>query len=226
MKLSYYGHSCFEVELKGKRLLFDPFISGNQKASQVAMNHIKPDYILISHGHGDHMADAITLANASKAQIISTYEIVSWFESKGLSGIPMNTGGKKEFEFGWVKLVNAVHSSVLPDGTYGANPVGFCIYNKDHSFYYAGDTALTMDMQLIPRLCPPLDFAILPIGDHFTMGYEDAIIAADFIQCKHIVGCHFNTFPPIEIDAPKVRSAFEAAGKHIIIPEINNHYTF
>lgn len=226
MELKYLGHSCFQIQFNGKTLLFDPFITGNPLAKEVRFDDICPDYILLSHGHGDHVMDAISIASRSKALIISTYEIVSWFEKQGISGIPMNTGGKKQFEFGWVKLVNAIHSSVLPDGTYGANPVGFCIYHENGCFYYAGDTALTMDMQLIPKICPPLDLAILPIGDHFTMGYEDAILAAQFVQCQQVVGCHFNTFPAIEIDIEKVRSAFEQAGLKITIPSINEQYSF
>ncbi|MBK8955602.1 MAG: metal-dependent hydrolase [Saprospiraceae bacterium] len=221
MRLHYYGHSCFSVELKGKKLLFDPFISGNPLTQQVQLESIKADYILISHGHGDHMADAEVIAKNNNALIISTFEIVSWFESRGIKGIPMNTGGQTRLDFGNVKLVNAIHSSLLPDGSYGANPVGFCIHNEETSFYFAGDTALTMDMQLIPMTCPPLKFAILPIGDHFTMGYKDALIASDFIQCDQIVGCHFNTFPPIQIDAAQVRAAFHEKGKTITLPEIN-----
>lgn len=225
MTLHYYGHSCFGAKVSGKNLLFDPFISGNPGVQNIDIESITADYILLSHGHGDHMADAERIAKRNNALIISTYEIVSWFEKLGIKGIPMNTGGKIKLDFGTVKLVNAVHSSQLPDGSYAANPVGFCIFNSETSFYFAGDTALTMDMQLIPLLCPPLQFAILPVGDHFTMGYEDALIASDFIKCSKIIACHFNTFPPIEIDAQTVRAAFAQKGKHIIIPEINEQIT-
>ncbi|MCC6754488.1 MAG: metal-dependent hydrolase [Saprospiraceae bacterium] len=225
MELRYYGHSCFAVELQGKRLLFDPFITGNPWASGVDLDGIQPEFILISHGHGDHVGDTIELGKRHKAHIISTYEVVNWLEAHGVSGTGMNTGGKREFPFGTLRLVHAVHSSQLPDGAYGANPVGFCLYGKGFSFYFAGDTALTMDMQLIPLLCPPLDFAILPIGDHFTMGYEDAMLASDFIQCPKIVGCHYDTFSPIKIDRQQAQQAFLDRGKSLILPEIDQPFT-
>jgi L-ascorbate metabolism protein UlaG (beta-lactamase superfamily) len=113
----------------------------------------------------------------------------------------------------------------MPDGSYGGNPGGFVIWNEDVSFYFAGDTALTLDMKLIPMTCPSLDFAILPIGDNFTMGYEDAILASEFINCKTIVGCHYDTFPVIEIDKRKAIKAFKEAGKTLILPEINKEFS-
>ncbi|MGB3467855.1 MAG: hydrolase, partial [Cyclobacteriaceae bacterium] len=132
--------------------------------------------------------------------------------------------GKFAFDFGTVKYVNAVHSSSMPDGSYGGNPGGFVIWNDEQCFYNAGDTALTMDMKLIPLTCPKLDFAMLPIGDNFTMGYEDALIASEFIECDHLMGFHFDTFPPIEIDHEKVRSVFKKANKKLILPEIPKSY--
>ncbi|MGB0864575.1 MAG: metal-dependent hydrolase, partial [Saprospiraceae bacterium] len=200
MKLTYFGHSCFLIEFGGKKLLFDPFISPNELAKDIDINSIEADYILLSHGHEDHVADAETIAKRTGATIIATFEIVTWYGKKGLKGHPMNTGGKWKFDFGTVKMVSAVHSSVLPDGTYAANPVGFVISNDENAFYFAGDTALTWDMKLIPMTCPKLDLAILPIGDNFTMGYEDAIIASDFIECNKIIGCHFDTFGYVKVD--------------------------
>lgn len=213
------------MEIAGKQLLFDPFIAGNPLASDIDIQQVKADYIFISHGHGDHIGDAVQIAKNNNAPVIGAYEIVSWLENKGLSGYHMNTGGKRTFEFGTVKMVNAIHSSILPDGTYGANPAGFLIYNNDISFYFAGDTALTVDMQLIPRIAPPLNFAILPIGDNFTMGYEDALIAAEFIQCDLIIGCHYDTFPVIKIDHNKVIECFNNQSKKIILPKINEEFT-
>ena len=221
MKLTYFGHSCCLIEFGGKKLLFDPFISPNELASQIDINSIEADYIFISHGHQDHMADAEAIAKRTGATIISTYEIVVWYGNKDINGHPMNTGGKWDFDFGTVKMVNAVHSSVLPDGTYGANPVGFVVSNDtDGAFYFAGDTALTWDMKLLPMICPKLDVAILPIGDNFTMGYEDAIIASDFIECDNIIGVHFDTFGYIKVDHEQVKAAFEAKGKTIKLPAI------
>ncbi|MEM9849161.1 MAG: metal-dependent hydrolase [Bacteroidota bacterium] len=220
MALTYYGHSCFGLEFGGKKLLFDPFISPNELAKDIDIAKIEADYILISHGHVDHVADAETIAKRTGAKIISNYEIVSWFGAKDIKGHPMNHGGKTNFDFGTVKYVYAVHSSVLPDGTYGGNAGGFVIWNEDQCFYFAGDTALTTDMKLIPMTCPKLDFSIFPIGDNFTMGYEDAVFASDFIECDTIVGCHYDTFGYIKIDHEAAQKAFTSKGKKLLLPTI------
>lgn len=217
MKLTYFGHSAFQVIKGGKSIVFDPFISSNPLATAIHVDDIKADYILLSHGHGDHVADAETIAKKNGATIVSNYEIVSWYETKGINGHPMNHGGKWKFDFGTVKYVNAVHSSVLPDGTYGGNPGGFVVWNEEKCFYFAGDTALTWDMKLIPMTCPTLDFAILPIGDNFTMGYEDAVYAAQFIQCDKIIACHYDTFGYIKTDHEAALNEFKNAGKELIL---------
>jgi L-ascorbate metabolism protein UlaG (beta-lactamase superfamily) len=217
MKITYYGHACFGVQMNGKNLLFDPFISDNELAQHIDIEKIPADYILISHGHGDHVADAEAIGKRTGAKVISNFEIVSWFEQKGMQGHPMNHGGKWSFDFGTVKYVSAIHSSVLPDGTYGGNPGGFVIWDDNNCFYYAGDTALTMDMKLIPMLCPKLDFAIMPIGDNFTMDIREASMAADFVACKKIVGCHYDTFGYIVIDKDEAKKAFEDSGKELIL---------
>ncbi|MCH2022510.1 MAG: metal-dependent hydrolase [Saprospiraceae bacterium] len=227
MRITYYGHACFLVEMGNSKLLFDPFITYNQKSQEagVEIDTIKPDYILLSHGHEDHIADVIHIANNSGAKVIAVYEVQQWFEKQGISGHGMNTGGKWNFDFGTVKMVNAIHSSMLPDGSYGGNPVGFVVSNEtDGAFYYAGDTALTMDMKLIPLLCPKLDFCIFPIGDNFTMGYEDAVLASNFVECNTIVGCHFDTFPPVEIDHDAAKKCFADAGKNFILPQVGGSY--
>ncbi len=220
MKVTYFGHAAFHLEMNGKHLVFDPFISPNPKASAIDLANIQADYLLLSHGHGDHVADAEQIGKRCGATVVSSFEVVSWFEGKGIKGHPMNLGGKWKFDFGMVKYVNAVHSSVLPDGTYGGNPGGFVVWDADCCFYFAGDTALTTDMQIIPLTCPKLDFAILPVGDNFTMGYEDAAIAADWIACDTIIGCHFDTFPYIEIDHEAAKKVFAARGKRLILPAI------
>ncbi len=222
MKFTFLGQSCFLIEFGGKRLLTDPFIHPDLKTTQFSITDLKPDYILLSHGHGDHVQDLKEVLQKSNAILISTYELVSYYEDIAKGGHGMNTGGKYKFDFGVVKLVSAVHSSVLPDGTYGSNPVGFVIWNDNSSFYFAGDTALTMDMKLIPLTCPSLDVAILPIGDNFTMGYEDAVIAAEFINCDQIIGCHYDTFPPIEIDKTLAVAEFKSKGKTLHLVELNN----
>ena len=222
MKFTFYGHACFEIEVNGKNILFDPFITPNEKASHINLGDLSPDYILISHGHEDHVADAIDIAKSSNAKIVSNFEIVSWFGGKGIeNGHPMNHGGSWSFDFGTVKYINAIHSSVLPDGTYGGNPGGFVISTADKSFYYSGDTALTMDMKLIADEFD-LDFAIFPIGDNFTMGINDAIRAAEFVNCNKIIGVHYDTFGFIEIDHNNAISSFKEKGKELILLNIGD----
>lgn len=223
MKITYAGHACFLVETKGKKLLFDPFISGNELANgKISADEIEADYILLSHGHGDHVADAEAIAKRTGAKLISSFETIEWYKAKGLEGHHMNLGGKWAFDFGTVKYVNAVHSSVLPDGTYAGNPGGFVIWNDEGCFYFAGDTALTMDMKLIPMTCPKLDFAILPIGDDLTMGIDDAILACDFIGTDKIIGCHYDTFGYIKIDHAAAKKSFADKGKELILLPIGD----
>lgn len=220
MKLTYYGQSCFAVEVEGKNLLFDPFITPNELAKNISLDSIKADYLLVSHGHTDHIADGVSLAKQTGATVIGAFEVINWFAGKGIDKVhPMNIGGQWLFDFGKVRCTNAIHSSAMPDGSYGGNPMGFLIITNDKSFYYSGDTALTLDLQLIPRWAKP-DFVILPLGDNFTMGYEDAIIAAEMIGCKNIVGVHFDTFGYIKIDHQKVKNAFKAAGLNLFLPAI------
>lgn len=217
MKLTYYGHSCFGAQVNGQHLLFDPFITGNALASAVNPRNIPADYILISHGHADHVGDAIDIARRTGATVISNFEITQWLGKHGLEKThPMNHGGGFNFAFGRVTFVNAIHSSSLPDGAYGGNPGGFVIESRDGSFYYAGDTALTLDMRLIGERTP-LRFACLPIGDNFTMGADDAVRAAQFVNCKKVLGLHYNTFPPIQIDTAAAKSKFAAAGIDLVL---------
>lgn len=219
MRFSYFGHSCFSVETSGKKVLFDPFITNNPLAQQVDVKAIEADFILLSHGHGDHAADCVDIAKRTGAMVIAPFEAAEWVNKQGVANFhPLNQGGSREFAFGRVKCTNAIHSSSMPDGSYGGNPVGFIVYG-DKTFYYSGDTALTMDMQLISRWAK-LDFAVLCIGDNFTMGYEDAIIAAEMIQCKNIVGVHYDTFGYIKIDKQKVQQAFTDAGLTLHLPAI------
>ncbi len=220
MEIQFLGQNGFYFKLKDKHIIVDPFITGNPKASNISADSLEADYILLTHGHEDHVADAESIAKRTGCTIISNYEIVSWFGQKDIKGHPLNHGGKWNFDFGTVKYVNAIHSSVLPDGTYGGNPGGFVIYNDEICFYIAGDTALTLDMKLIPLTCPKLDFAILPIGDNFTMGVDDAIISADFIECTKIIGSHFDTFGYINIDHDLSKKKFEDRGKELILMEV------
>jgi len=220
MTLTYYGHSCFQVSIKGKKILFDPFITYNELAKDVSIDSIETDYIFLSHGHVDHIADCINIAQRTGCQVVANWEIHDWLNKQGVANThPMNTGGKWNFDFGTVKCVVAQHSSGLPDGSYGGNPMGFVFSSEEGNFYYSGDTALTLDMQLIPNWAK-LDFSVLPIGDNFTMDMADAVSAAHFIQCKKIVGVHYNTFGFIKIDTAAATTAFAAAGKTLLLPAI------
>lgn len=220
MKFTFFGHACFLVEFSGKKLLFDPFITGNELAKHIDINTIEADYILISHGHGDHIGDLIDIAKRTKATVIGAYEIMEWAGKKGIEQVhPMNFGGKKSFDWGSVKFLPAQHSSVLPDGTYGGNPGGFLITTNEGNFYYSGDTCLTFDMQLVPKYAS-LNFSILPIGDNFTMGVEDAIMAAEFLQCKKVIGVHFDTFGWIKIDHQQSVAQFQSKGLELVLPKI------
>lgn len=220
MEFTFYGHACFSVKANGANILFDPFISPNEKASHINVDEISADAILISHGHEDHVADVTSIAQRTGAKLVSNFEIINWFAGKGIeNGHPMNHGGNWSFDFGDVKYVNAVHSSVMPDGTYGGNPGGFIVKTEGKTFYYAGDTALHMDMKLIGEY-EKLDYAVLPIGDNFTMGIDDAVIASDFIKCDRIIGLHYDTFGYIEIDHSEAKRKFSEKGKELILLEI------
>lgn len=218
--LTYYGHSCFSLHWEDCTLLFDPFISGNELAKNIDLESISADYILLSHGHADHLLDCEALALRTGATVICSWEIHEWLHNKSVTNThPMNTGGSWTFDEFTVKCVVAHHSSGLPDGSYGGSPMGFIIFKEGSSYYYSGDTSLTLDMQLIP-LWAKLNAAILPIGNNFTMDYEDACRAADFIQCNKIVGVHYNTFGFIKIDQQEVLAHFSENNKQLLLPEI------
>ncbi|MBS1640105.1 MAG: metal-dependent hydrolase [Bacteroidetes bacterium] len=220
MKLTYYGHSTFLVEVGGKKILFDSFISYNELAKNIDIHSIKTDYIFLSHGHIDHIADCIAIAKRTNAKVVCSFEIHEWLNKQEVSNThPMNTGGKWKFDFGTVKCVVAQHSSGLPDGSYGGNPMGFIFTTTEGNFYYSGDTALTLDMQLIPHWAK-LNYCVLPIGDNFTMDVADAVKAADFIECNTIIGVHYNTFGFIKIDTEQAIKYFADAGKKLLLPKI------
>ena len=221
MTITYYGHACLLIETGGKRLLLDPFVSGNPLAQHIDVNSIRCDYVFLTHAHVDHIADVDTvLANNPDAVLVGIWEIHAHFSQKGHKTHPMNKGGWWTFDFGRVKMVNAAHSSSFPDGSYGGEPAGFVFDTADGIVYVSGDTALMMDMQLIPLTCPPLDIAVFPVGSNFTMNAHDAAIAAEFVQCDRVIGCHFDTFGYVKIDHDAAKAAFAAKGKTLILPAV------
>lgn len=221
MKITYLGHATILLEMQGYTIVVDPFVSANELAKYINIDSLKVDFMLITHGHQDHVLDIERIAkNNPDVLLISNYEIATYFAGKGLKTHPMNHGGKRTFDFGTIKYVNAVHSSVLPDGTYGGNPGGFVVWDDMKCIYLAGDTALTYDMKLIPLTCPKVDIMVLPIGDNFTMGYEDAVLACDFVECSKVIGCHYDTFPVIGLDAGKAQALFASNSCELLLPEI------
>ena len=224
MKFTFYGHAAFEIETGGKKLLFDPFISPNELAKHIDVNSLKPDYILLSHGHGDHIADLFTIHKNSNAKVICIAEIAGWLGGKGISDAHgLNIGGGFNFDFGRVKMVSAIHSSSMPDGSYGGVAAGFVIYAEGKKIYFAGDTALTYDMKLLAD--EKLDWAILPIGDNYTMSTDDAIKCTDFINCKNVIGVHYDTFPQIKINKEETVEKFKKAGLNLQLPAIGGSVT-
>jgi L-ascorbate metabolism protein UlaG (beta-lactamase superfamily) len=220
MKVTYYGHSCFRAELAGKSLLFDPYITPNELAQSVDISSIPADYILLSHAHQDHVADAVTIAKRTSAQVLCNFELSLWLNRQGINNVfPMNHGGTAKLHGVRAKLVNAIHSSSLPDGSYGGNPGGWIVESAEGNFYFSGDTALTADMKLIGETTR-LRWAALCLGDTFTMGIEDAILAASWVGVDQVLGVHYDTFPPIRIDHAQATQAFRAAGRTLHLPPI------
>lgn len=217
MKITYLGHAALSIEAHGKTLLVDPFISANPLAKHIDIDSLAADYILITHAHNDHILDVEKIAKRTGAKLIANYEIITHFEEKGLQGHSMNTGGRWHFDFGTIHAVKADHSSSFPDGTYGGNPIGFVVETSHHRIYIAGDTALNYDMKLIPELIGELNLAILPIGDNYTMGIESAIKAADFVQCKTVLGYHYDTFGYIKLNHDEALEKFNKAHKELYL---------
>ncbi len=199
VKLTWYGHATLGLEVDGYRLLVDPFFTGNPAASTTA-DAVDADFILVSHGHGDHIGDTVSIAKRTGALVIANYEITNWLSNQGVEKVhPQHIGGGFHHPFGYLKLTFAIHGSGLPDGSYGGNPAGFLLTTKDgHTIYMAQDTGLFGDMKLIGE--EGLDLAVLPIGDNFTMGPRDALRAVKLLQPRHVIPIHYGTWPLIDQD--------------------------
>ncbi len=219
MKYTYYGQSCFLLETSSAKLLFDPFISGNPLAKHIKVEEIAADYILVSHGHGDHVADLVDIAKRTNAKVICMPEIAGWLQKQGVTNIHDMNIGKFKFDFGTVRMVSATHSSSLPDGSYGGNPAGFVLDVDGMQIYFAGDTGLTLDMKLLAELYQ-LEYAILPIGGNYTMDPDDAVIAAAYVNCDKVIGVHYDSFPVISIDKNFAVESFKRAQKTLLLPAI------
>jgi L-ascorbate metabolism protein UlaG (beta-lactamase superfamily) len=201
VKITWLGHSCFDLESEGTRLLIDPYLNDNPTAP-IKAEQTGADYILLTHGHFDHVTDAPAIAKRTGAKVLAGFEVTEWLKREGVAEdkvVPLNPGGAVKQPFGRVKFTIAHHSSSTPDGAYGGVPGGFVIELAGKRLYFAGDTALFLDMKLIGL--GGLDLAVLPIGDQFTMGPEDSVEAVKFLNPKKVAPCHYNTWPPIAQDA-------------------------
>ncbi len=218
-KITWYGHATLGLETGGFCILVDPFFSGNPAAAITAAQ-AAADYILVSHGHGDHVGDSVAIATRTGATVISNFEIANWLEKQGVQTHAQHLGGGFKHPFGYLKLTLALHGSAMPDGTYGGNPAGFLLTTNDgKKIYMAGDTGLFGDMKLIGE--EGLDLAVIPIGDNFTMGPDDALRAVKLLQPKHVIPIHFNTFGLINQDGALWSKKVEAATStqvHVLKP--------
>jgi len=221
VSLTWHGHATLSLDVDGTKLLIDPFFTGNPTAAASA-DEVEADFILITHGHGDHIGDAVPIAKRTGAAVISNFEIGNWLMAQGLEKVhQQHIGGGCSYPFGYLKLTLALHGSALPDGSYGGMPAGFLLTTLDgKKVYLAGDTGLFGDMALIGD--EGIDLAVLPIGDNFTMGPDDALRAVKLIQPRHVVPVHFNTFELITQDcgswAERVEDQTDTA-VHVLDPE-------
>jgi L-ascorbate metabolism protein UlaG (beta-lactamase superfamily) len=220
MKVSYHGHSVVQIQVNGKNIIIDPFITGNQ-LTELKLEDVNPDVIILTHGHSDHVGDTVELAKRNNALVIANHELSTFLGWQGVNTYAMHIGGAREFEFGKVKLTQAFHgSSYITENKeiiYCGMPAGILFMAEGKTVYHAGDTALFSDMKLIGER-HPIDLAFLPIGDNFTMGPEDAAYAAKLLGAKTIVPIHYNTFPPIKQDPKQFIEMLENKNGKVLEP--------
>ncbi len=227
MKITYFGHSAFMIEAGGKTFLIDPFLTGNPH-TQVDIMSLKPEYILVTHGHDDHLGDALTIAKNSDATIVAPAELAGYCQAKGAKTHPMHIGGGFNFDFGRIQLTEAQHGSAVFEGDqviYAGNPCGFLLTVDGKTVYHAGDTGLFSDMELLGKR-HKIDFALLPIGDNYTMGLEDALYAAGLIKADLSIPMHYNTFGYIMQDPEEFAEGVRKIGQRAQVLEFNKEYEF
>jgi L-ascorbate metabolism protein UlaG (beta-lactamase superfamily) len=219
VKFTWYGHATMGLETSGYKLLIDPFFSGNP-AAPVSAEEVQADFILLSHGHGDHVGDTLSISQRLGIPVISNYEIATWLEARGVKAHGQHIGGGYKHPFGYLKLTQAVHGSGLPDGSYGGNPAGFLLTtHSDEKVYLACDTGLFGDMRLIGE--EGIDLAVLPIGDNYTMGPDDALRAVKLLTPKHVIPVHYDTWELIAQDPHQWAKRVESetgAKVHVLKP--------
>jgi L-ascorbate metabolism protein UlaG (beta-lactamase superfamily) len=208
MDIRFLGHSCFELSDGDTRVLIDPFLTGNPKAA-IAAEDVDPTTILLTHGHGDHFGDTVEIAKRTGAPVVAIVEIANELGAEGIDVFDPNLGGTVKFDWGWVKLVPAWHTSTTPKGTV-STPAGLVINIGDRIVYHLGDTSLFSDLQLVGKRAP-IDVALMCIGGHYTMDSTDAVEASRLIGAKTVIPCHYDTFPAIETDAQAFKSDVESA---------------
>jgi L-ascorbate metabolism protein UlaG (beta-lactamase superfamily) len=214
MDVRFLGHACFTLSDGDTTVLIDPFLTGNPAAA-VSADEVSATTILLTHGHADHVGDAVAIAKRTGAPVVAITELAGELEGEGVEVVNCNLGGTATFDWGWAKLVPAWHTSTTPNGTV-STPAGVLVNFKDTLVYHLGDTALFSDLSLVGRR-RQIDVALMCIGGHFTMDRFDAVDAADFVGAKTVIPCHYNTFPAIETDAEAFKADVESATSSMVV---------